>query len=162
MQSLYPSTELGNVTIQGNAEQEPLTIVLPEHLRNLALRAVAFLQRKSVPHPTISITSSSSPQTQAININEGKIYSYLCLRKINMNIKLSLNQRQNLSALLKELERLVRKLIETCHLYPSQKTYELFGLLKLRKTLPTVNEIMDKYWFPTWKINSINNDQIDL
>jgi hypothetical protein len=59
---------------------------------------------------------------------------------------------------MQKLKKLTHKLIDKCNIHPTPNTYALFAVLKNRKILPTINELLDKYWFPTWRIISFSEN----
>lgn len=78
-----------------------------------------------------------------------------------MTIKLT--ARFGLERAFKELSQLSRKLVSSANLYPCPKTFALFHVLKNRKLGGiTANQIMEKYWFPTYEVRSATPAEIVL
>lgn len=127
------------------------------------LRAIKYLKIKGYTFSPILITTKPGERLKKslkFNLVESAANQTLCLRKTNLNISIKLTAKSSLTNVLDSLKGIGRRLLNKCGLHPCPKTYALFHVLKNRKILPTVNLLLDKYWYPTWKIKELKEEEI--
>ena len=84
----------------------------------------------------------------------------IVLKKTNVTLSISLNQKVTTEWIMRELSSLGPYLTTHCGLYPCPKTYALVHVLKNRKLAPTANAILEKYWFPSWRLVSLEGNTL--
>lgn len=77
----------------------------------------------------------------------------MALRKINYSVTIDLDDQIKALEVINSLKKILKHTVTLCDLYPCPKTYALFTVMKNRMGGTTVNDLLEKYWFPTFKID---------
>jgi len=86
----------------------------------------------------------------------------MVLRKTNYTVTVQLDERNTAMAVMNHLNKILKQVIGICDLYPCPKTYALFSVIKNRMVGVTINDLLDKYWFPTYKISSLDDGLLTI
>jgi hypothetical protein len=143
-----------------------LTIYTNKSNFTSAFNAIEYLRKKSIPYPSCRFSVSydnpleNSLRLSVVSSEETK-QSMLSLRKTNLKFKITIDQRRtSAEEVIDSLKKLSSQLVSLCDLYPCPKTYAMLFVLKKRGDIPSVNILMEKYWFPTYQIISYSAESL--
>jgi hypothetical protein len=61
-----------------------------------------------------------------------------------------------------KLNKVIRILIDKGNLHPDPRVYALLGVLKNRRLMPSVNDLQQKYWFPSWRLLNCSPEEVKI
>lgn len=151
----FKADEKGSYAIEGNPAQQSMAIRTKSDHSHHVLRAVKFLQQRKISHSPVSISQNFGKETQSLAINvipSEELQQLVVLKKSNIMVDIRLQEGQNIEEAISKVKKSLSGLKTQFGLHPCPKTYALFHVLKNRKLGASVNDLLDKYWFPTYKI----------
>jgi hypothetical protein len=86
----------------------------------------------------------------------------MVLRKTNYSVTIQLDDRNTPIVVMSQLNKALRQLAGLCDLYPCPKTYALLAVMKSRMVGVSLNDLLDRYWFPTCKILSLADKTVRI